>query len=98
MKQKFIIPETMNNVVKELILNTDTMDDEEKQYWFDIWDSMNESQQKRLEEILQTEKDKLEALDKKLQEKLYNLELNNPQEFEFIKDKDKSEMLKYINL
>ena len=98
MKQKFIIPETMNNVVKELILNTDTMDDEEKQYWFDIWDSMNESQQKRLEEILQTEKDKLDILVERYQEQLYNLKLNNPQEFEFIKDKDKSEMLKYINL
>ena len=96
---KYHIPETMKDSIKELILNTESIDEwEEKQYWFDIWDSMNESQQKRLEEILQTEKDKLDILVERYQEQLYNLKLNNPQEFEFIKDKDKSEMLKYINL
>lgn len=96
---KYYIPETMKDSIKELILNTEIIDEwEEKQYWFDIWDSMNESQQKRLEEILQTEKDNLDILVERYQEQLYNLKLNNPQEFEFIKDKDKSEMLKYINL
>lgn len=98
MKEKFIIPTTMNNVVKELILNTDSMNDEERQYWFDIWDNMNENQQNRIQQILQTERDKLDALEKRYQEELSNLNLKNLEAFEFIKDKNKSKILEYINL
>ena len=73
MEKKFTIPETMNNVVKKLILNTDSMNDEERQYWFDIWDLMDESQQIILQNILQTEKDKLDDLDKRYQEEINKL-------------------------
>lgn len=89
MKEKFIIPTTMTNVVKELILNTDSMEDEERQYWFDIWDSMNESQQKRLEEILQIEKDKLDSLLKKYEDEIANL---NQELLNKVKDLNKEEM------
>ena len=96
---KYNTPKTMKDSIKELILNTESIDEwEEKQYWFDIWGSMNESQQERIVSILQIEKDKLEALEKRYQDQLYNLKLNNQDDFEFIKDKSKSEMLEYINL
>ena len=39
-------------------------DNEEIQYWFDIWDSMSIDQKERIQDILQIEKDKLEALEK----------------------------------
>ena len=74
MKEKFIIPKSIWDTVKELILNTDSMEDEERQYFFDIWNSMNESQQKRLEEILQIEKDKLDSLLKKYQDEISKLD------------------------
>ena len=74
MKEKFIIPTTMTNVVKELILNTDSMEDEERQYWFDIWDYMSPEQQKILQDILQIEKDKLDSLFKKYEYELSKLD------------------------
>ena len=74
MKTKFIIPTTMTNVVKELILNTNSMNDEERQYWFDIWDYMSIDQQKRLQDILQIEKDKLDSLLKKYQDEISKLD------------------------
>ena len=40
----------------KLILETDSMEDEERQYWFDILPSMNDEQIDRLFEILDTEK------------------------------------------
>ena len=49
----------------KLILNTESMDDDERQYWFDIMPSMTDSQVDRLYNILETEKKKLEELEVK---------------------------------
>lgn len=55
----------------KLILATESMeDDEEKQYWFDIMPSMNDSQIDRLFNILETERKKLEELELKYQEEI----------------------------
>ena len=71
---KFHIPESISSTMKELILNTDSMEDEERQYWFDIWDYMSPEQQKRLQDILQIEKDKLDSLLKKYQDEISKLD------------------------
>ncbi|GHU41267.1 hypothetical protein AGMMS50289_04130 [Betaproteobacteria bacterium] len=49
----------------QLVSQTESMDDEEKQYWFDIMPAMTEKQIARLFTILKTEKDKLNALEEK---------------------------------
>ncbi len=57
----------------KLILATESMDDEERQYWFDIIASMNDSQIDRLFNILETERRKLEELELKYQEEIKSL-------------------------
>jgi len=57
----------------ELILNTESMDDDERQYWFDIMPSMTENQIDRLFNILDTEKKKLEELEVKYQKEIKTL-------------------------
>lgn len=54
----------------KLILATESMDDEERQYWFDIMPSMNDNQVDRLFNILETERRKLEELEMKYQEEI----------------------------
>jgi len=49
------------------------MDDEERQYWFDIMPSMNDNQIDRLFNILETERRKLEELEMKYQEEIKTL-------------------------
>lgn len=43
----------------KLILATESMDDEERQYWFDIMPSMNDNQVDRLFNILETKEENL---------------------------------------
>ena len=65
--KNFIIPDNIQNTYPELvkmILATDSMDDNERQYWFDILPSMTDEQVDRLYNILDTEKRKLDDLEK----------------------------------
>ncbi len=76
----------------KLILNTESMDDDERQYWFDIMPSMTDSQVDRLYNILETEKKKLEELEVKYQKEIKSLNekhLIEWQEFQMKKAKDK---------
>jgi len=57
----------------KLVVATDSMDNDEKQYWFDIMPSMTDSQVDRLYEILETEKNKLEELEVKYQSEIKQL-------------------------
>jgi hypothetical protein len=43
----------------ELIIATESMDNDERQYWFDIMPSMTDTQIDRLYDILETERKKL---------------------------------------
>ena len=76
----------------KLILNTESMDDDERQYWFDIMPSMTDSQIDRLYDILETEKKKLEELEVKYQKEIKSLNekhLIEWQEFQMKKSKEK---------
>jgi len=57
----------------KMILATESMDDDERQYWFDIMPSMTESQVDRLYNILDTERKKLQELEVKYQEEIKDL-------------------------
>lgn len=49
------------------------MDDSQRQYWFDMLPSMNTDQVNRLLEILETERAKLDELEKKYQSEVEQL-------------------------
>lgn len=88
----FYIDSKMNDDNKQLvnlILTTESMDDKERQYWFDIIPSMNDDQIERLTNILQTERDKLDALEKRYQEEIAKL---NQEHFNEVKDLSKEEI------
>ena len=96
----------------KLILATESMEDEERQYWFDIMPSMNDNQVDRLFNILETERRKLEELELKYQEEIKALnekhliewqdfQLKDSkkriQEEEAKDDEDPDEVLKMLN-
>ncbi len=57
----------------ELVLWSESIDNNEKQYWFDILPSMTNEQIDRLFNILMTERRQLEELNVKYQEEIKNL-------------------------
>lgn len=74
--KQFVISDETQAQYKELvtlILDTDSMDDNERQYWFDIMPSMTDEQIDRLFNILDTEKNKLEELENKYQQEIKQL-------------------------
>lgn len=63
--EKFVIPDVVLNQqmpLVELILATESMNDEERQYWFHILPIMSEEQVEKLRGILVTEQRKLAEL------------------------------------
>jgi Spy/CpxP family protein refolding chaperone len=80
-----------NELVK-LVLATESMDNTEKQYWFDILPSMTDEQVDRLFDILETERKKLEELEVKYQDEIKTLNerhLIEWQEFQSKESRDK---------
>ena len=57
----------------ELVLGSESIDNNEKQYWFDILPSMTSEQIDRLFNILLTERKQLEELNIKYQEEIKSL-------------------------
>lgn len=57
----------------DLVLGSESIDNNEKQYWFDILPSMTDEQIDRLFNILMTERKQLEELNIKYQEEIKNL-------------------------
>ena len=57
----------------KLVLGSESINDEEKQYWFDILPSMTDKQVDRLREILETERRQLEELNLKYQNEIASL-------------------------
>ncbi|MDR1988170.1 MAG: hypothetical protein LBQ24_05560 [Candidatus Peribacteria bacterium] len=64
------------------------MEDDEKQYWFDIMPSMTNDQIDRLFNILDTEKKKLAALDEKYKSEIKRLNEKNLIEWQEFQLKD----------
>lgn len=93
--KNFVIQDEMQAKYPELIkliIETESMDDDERQYWFDIMPSMTDAQVDRLYNILETEKKKLEELELKYQKEIKSLNekhLIEWQEFQVKQSKDK---------
>ncbi|MDD2907497.1 MAG: hypothetical protein PHH98_02545 [Candidatus Gracilibacteria bacterium] len=78
----------------KLILETESMDDDEKQYWFDIMPSMTDDQIDRLFNILDTEKKKLDALEDKYQKEIKKLNEKHLIEWQEFQLKDSKQKIK----
>ncbi|MEA3387259.1 MAG: hypothetical protein U9Q66_02520 [Patescibacteria group bacterium] len=78
----------------KLILKTESMDNEEKQYWFDIMPSMNDDQIDRLFNILETERKKLEELELKYQDEIKTLNEKHLIEWQDYQSKDNQKKIK----
>ena len=78
----------------KLILATESMDDDERQYWFDIMPSMTDEQIDRLYNILETEKKKLEDLEVKYQTEIKQLNEKHLIEWQEFQMKDSKKKIK----
>jgi Spy/CpxP family protein refolding chaperone len=70
------------------------MDNNEKQYWFDILLSMTDEQVDRLFDILETERKKLEELEIKYQEEIKSLNEKHLIEWQEFQTKESKEKIK----
>lgn len=77
----------------KLVLNTKSMDDQERQYWFDIMTSMSDEQIDRLFEILDTEKKKLEQLESNYQKEIKSLNEKHLVEWQSFQVKDSKQKI-----
>jgi hypothetical protein len=74
--KNFEIPDFVYETYPEMInltLETESMNDEERQYWFQILPIMTEEQVAKYKEILVTEKEQLAALDSQYSEELVKI-------------------------
>jgi len=85
--------QTKHPELTALILATESMDDSERQYWFDILPSMNEDQVKRLYDILETEKKKLSELEAKYQKEIESLNDKHTNEWQGLEMKKQKEAI-----
>ncbi len=70
------------------------MDDDERQYWFDIMPSMTDDQIDRLFNILETEKKKLAELEVKYQKEIKELNEKHLIEWQEFQAKDSKKKIK----
>jgi hypothetical protein len=77
----------------ELILWSESIDNNEKQYWFDILPSMTNDQIDRLFNILMTERHQLEELNLKYQEEIKTLNEKHLIEWQSLQSQKAKEQL-----
>lgn len=97
--QKFEIPETVRKQYPDLIpliLATESMNDEERQYWFQILPIMTDDQVSKLKEILLNEKQQLASLDKEYEQELKRINSKHVSEWKAYEAKEKREKLKKV--
>lgn len=91
---KFHIPAVVREKYPELIkliLETESMDDEEREYWFQILPIMTDDQIKKFREILVSEKEQLSKLDAEYEEELKKINEKHLSEWEAFEAKQKRE-------
>ncbi len=95
--EKFAIPkmvmEKYSDLV-DLIKTTESMDDQERQYWFQILPIMTPEQVEKFRNILATEKNQLAELDKEYENELNRLNEKHLIEWKEFETKEKSKSLR----
>lgn len=95
--EKFDIPETVRNKYPDLIpliLETESMNDDERQYWFQILPIMTEEQVSKLREILVNEKSQLSQIDREYDKEMKRINTKHVSEWKEFEAKQKREKLK----
>lgn len=93
---KFDIPETVRSQYPDLIpliLETESMNDEERQYWFQILPIMTDEQVGKLREILINEKSQLANLDKEYEQDLKRINSKHVAQWKDFEAKEKRQKL-----
>ncbi len=91
---KYVIPDAVmkkHGDLVELIKKTESMSDEEREYWFQILPIMTEEQITRLRGILEEETKQLAELDKEYQEELSELNKKHLSEWDNFEKKKERE-------
>ncbi len=88
-----IVKEKFPQIIK-MILETESMSKEERNYWFQILPIMTNEQVERLRNILIEEKEQLTKLDDKYQEELSRLNEKHLREWDEFERKQEREKLK----
>lgn len=78
----------------DLVLGSESIDNNEKQYWFDILPSMTHEQIDRLFNILMTERHQLEELNLKYQEEIKTLNEKHLIEWQSLQSQKAKEQVK----
>lgn len=89
---KFEIPDMVRKTYPDLvplILETESMNDDERQYWFQILPIMTDEQVKKLREILVNEKDQLAEIDKQYNREVKQINEKHVTEWKDFERQDK---------
>lgn len=78
----------------DLIKKSESMNEDERNYWFQTLLIMNEEQVKNLHNILKTEKENLEEIDKQAQQEMNSLNEKQVQEWKQFEEKEKRKILR----
>ena len=96
-EKKFNIPQTAQDKYPdliELIINTESMNDEERDYWFQILPIMTDEQITKFRGILVNEKEQLAKLDQEYEEEIERLNEKHLIEWQEFETKQKREKIK----
>lgn len=94
---KFDIPEAVRKqhpTLIPLILETESMNDDERQYWFSILPIMTDEQVKKLREILDNEKQQLAKLDHEYSDEVKRINSKHVAEWKAFQSKEKRDKRK----
>lgn len=95
--ERFDIPDLVKEQHPDLIpliIQTESMNDDERQYWFHIIPIMNDEQVDKLREILVNEKKQLQAIDSEYEQELRRINDKHVAEWKGFQAKEKREKLK----
>jgi hypothetical protein len=95
-KEKYAVPPLVQEKFPDLIQlikETESMNDEERDYWFQILPIMTEDQIKKFREILVNEKQQLTSLDKEYEQELQKLNDKHMIEWKEFETKEKRKTL-----
>jgi hypothetical protein len=95
--EKFIVPTLVKEKfpdLMQLIKETESMNDDERNYWFQILPIMTEDQIRKFRDILINEKSQLTRLDKEYEDEITRLNQKHMVEWREFESKEKREAIK----
>ncbi len=96
-EQNYIIPDLVRSKFPDLvklIFETESMNEEEREYWLQILAIMSEEQIVKFREILVNEKEQLAKLDQEYKNEMDRINASKPKEIDEVKMKEEMEKIK----